>query len=275
METPAVVLHIPHASVRIPPEVQDQFVLGDADLERELLLMTDRYVDELFALPAGEAVTVRHQVSRLVLDPERFEDDAREGMARVGMGAVYTATHEGDPERRPLRRPLEAGEREALLEDYYRPHHARLERAVGEALRVHHRCLVIDAHSFPERPLPYEKLACGDDEPRWKHRPAVCLGADAKGSLPGGKSHTPLWLQAAAYDAFAAHFDPVVFDRPFAGAMVPLRYYGRDARVASVMVEVRRDQYMNEVTGERRPDFEQTAASIRAAVRELVAAASR
>ncbi len=80
--------------------MRDQFVLGDAELERESLLMTDRYVDELFALPADEAVTVRHEVSRLVLDPERFERRRRtEPMERVGMGAVYHATHEGDPAR--------------------------------------------------------------------------------------------------------------------------------------------------------------------------------
>jgi N-formylglutamate deformylase len=41
----------------------------------ELLHMTDGYVDELFALPAAEAVTVAYPVSRLVCDPERFEVD--------------------------------------------------------------------------------------------------------------------------------------------------------------------------------------------------------
>ncbi len=78
--------------------MRDQFVLGDAELERELLLMTDCYVDELFALPGAEAVTVGHDVSRLVLDPERFGDDADEPMAGVGMGAVYTAPGEKLPD---------------------------------------------------------------------------------------------------------------------------------------------------------------------------------
>ena len=260
--TPApLILHVPHASLHIPPETREQFALSDADLERELLLMTDRYVDELFALPADEAVTVRHEVSRLVLDPERFEDDAHEEMGRVGMGAVYTATHEGDPERRPLRRPLAYGEREALLARYYRPHHERLERAVEEALRDHGRCLIVDAHSFPAWPLPYEKLVWPEEDPRWKHRPAVCLGSDL--------THTPLWLQAAAYEAFAARFGSVVFNRPFAGTIVPLRYYGQDVRVASIMAEVRRDQYMDEENGEKLLDFERTATRIRDAVRSM------
>jgi len=261
---PAVVLHVPHASTVVPADVRDQFALDDAELERELLLITDHFVDELFALPADEAATVRHEVSRLVLDPERFEDDADEPMAQVGMGAVYTATHLGDASGRPLRRPLGSDEREALLARHYRPHHARLERAVTEALRAHGRCLIVDAHSFPSRPLLYERRIWSESDPRWRHRPAVCLGSDA--------SHTPLWLQAAAYDAFAARFGSVVFDRPFAGTLVPLRYYRRDARVASIMVEVRRDQYLDEASGEKSPAFDDVAAAIRAAVLEMTAA---
>jgi N-formylglutamate amidohydrolase len=42
-------------------------------------------------------------------------------------------------------------------------------------------------------------------------------------------------------------------NRPFAGALVPNAYYGRDQRVQSVMIEVRRDLYMDERTGERTP----------------------
>ena len=33
--------------------------MSDEELERELLLMTDWYTDELFALPASDAVTIR------------------------------------------------------------------------------------------------------------------------------------------------------------------------------------------------------------------------
>jgi N-formylglutamate deformylase len=73
--TPALLLHDPHSSTVIPAGVRDQFVLSDAELERELLLMTDRHVDELLTLPAAGAVTVRQGVSRLVCDPERFEGD--------------------------------------------------------------------------------------------------------------------------------------------------------------------------------------------------------
>ena len=264
MTTPGLILHSPHSSTVIPAGVRDQFVLGDAELEHELLLMTDRYVDELFALPAAEAVTVRHRVSRLVCDPERFERDEDEEMAGIGMGALYTRTHAGDPAK-PLRRELSGEERRTLLDAYYRPHHTRFEQATSDALRVHGRCLIVDAHSFPQRPLPYEKSIRPDDL-RWKHRPAICLGTDG--------FHTPLWLQAAAFDAFEARFESVAFDRPFDGTIVPMRFYRRDARVCSIMIEVRRDQYMDEQTGKKLPGFDEVAAQIQTAVREVAAAAA-
>ena len=81
---PAVVIHIPHSSTVIPPEYRDQLVLSDDDLAAELVRMTDAYTDELFALASDTATTIQFPVSRLVLDPERFEDDQQESNLSVG-----------------------------------------------------------------------------------------------------------------------------------------------------------------------------------------------
>ena len=35
-------------------------------------------------------------------------------------------------------------------------------------------------------------------------------------------------------------------NEPFAGSYIPLRHFGRDNRVSSVMVELRRDTYMRD-----------------------------
>ncbi|WP_369125167.1 MULTISPECIES: N-formylglutamate amidohydrolase [unclassified Cryobacterium] len=40
---------------------------------------------------------------------------------------------------------------------------------------------------------------------------------------------------------------------PFAGAYVPLKQYQMDARVSSVMLEIRRDVYLTEATLEVKP----------------------
>ena len=58
----------------------------------------------------------------------------------------------------------------------------------------------------------------------------------------------------------------VEIDRPFAGALVPLRWYGTDHRVASLMIEVRRDVYLDEATGQPGAAFDAVSASLRRAV---------
>ena len=91
----ALIVHVPHASVAIPADVVGAFLLTPDRLEHELLVMTDRYTDELFALPADVATTVRFPVSRLVVDPERFMDDGLESMSAKGMGVIYERTANG------------------------------------------------------------------------------------------------------------------------------------------------------------------------------------
>lgn len=163
--SPPAVIHVPHASTIIPTEVRHQFVLSDAELSAEGRLMTDHLTDELFAMPSKMATTIRFPVSRLVVDPERFESDSRERMTAHGMGGVYERT----AGQRPLRRALSAEERGQLIERWYRPHHAALPAAVSTALTTRGVCLVIDAHSFPSVVLPYEEDQRSD-------RPDICIG---------------------------------------------------------------------------------------------------
>ena len=57
--------------------------------------------------------------------------------------------------------------------------------------------------------------------------------------------------------------------RPFAGALVPAKHYRADDRVKSLMIEVNRRLYMNEVSGERLISF----GSMKRALGNLLAAA--
>jgi N-formylglutamate amidohydrolase len=226
-------------------------VLSDSALTRELLLLTDWYTDELFALPNADAVAVRHPVSRLVLDPERFLDDTQESMAARGMGVVYTRTSDGEV----LRNPPTASEREALIGRYYKPHHARLSEAVRDAMDVHGYSLVIDCHSFPNRPLP-----CHDY--RESDSPDICIGTDS--------FHTPSWLRDMAKDAYESAGWTVAVDHPFRGALVPLEHFGLTPKVHAIMVELNRRLYMDEQTGAKLPTFSAVANANREILLRLI-----
>lgn len=239
-----VVLHIPHDSVVIPPAVREQFVLDDQALATELVRMTDHRTLEIFADRRSSAAIVRAEVSRLVVDVERFPDDEVEPMAARGMGAVYTATSH----LQPLRRSLHGDEREALMRTYYRPHHARLEAAVSDALAHCGACLVLDCHSFAGTALPYEMAA-----PRT--RPDICIGTDP--------FHTPPALADAFAESFGRESWSLALDDPFAGALVPSSRYLADQRVSAVMVEVNRRLYIDEATATPLTDFAEVARQVR------------
>ncbi len=235
-----VVAHVPQAGTWIPPEVRAGILLDDEDLARELLVMTDHHTDALFGWTTRHgARALVNQWSRLVLDPERFEDPAVEPMERVGQGVVYTRTSDG----RPLRDPDPVA-REALVERCYRPWHRALAALVGEALEAAGTCLVLDCHSFGTIPLPSETDRSPD-------RPDVCVGTD--------DHHTPSELADALESALRDQGFRVRRDSPFSGAMVPADRDRTDPRVRSVMLEVRRGIYCDEATGELLPGWTDVA----------------
>ncbi|WP_320777240.1 N-formylglutamate amidohydrolase [Streptomyces sp. CRN 30] len=246
-----VILHVPHSSRAIPAGVREGIVLDDGALDRELDHITDAHTARIAAEAAVRSAATPwqfvNQLSRLVVDPERFPDE-REEMLSVGMGAVYTRTT-----HREVLRP--AGyDGEPLVERYFRPYAAAVTDAVAERLEAVGRAVVIDVHSYPTEPLPYELHSDGP-------RPPVCLGHD--------DFHTPAELLDEARKAFDG-FGGTAVNSPFAGAYVPLRYYGNDPRVSALMIEIRRDVYMTEPGGPAGPGL----GAVAKALAELVDAVS-
>lgn len=220
------IVHVPHSSTRIPDDVRPQLLLDDDALTEELRLMTDARTDEL-AMLAAELVSARpwlfvNRLSRLVVDPERLPNDFEELYA-VGMGAVYSRTSGGVL----LRDPEEEAER-SLLTRFFTPYAEALADLVDERLSATGRVVLVDLHSYPVQALPYERHQDA-------RRPPVCVGVDA--------DHTPEALVERVTRAFSG-IGQVVVNEPFAGSYIPLRHFGRDNRVASVMVELRRDTYL-------------------------------
>ncbi len=245
-----LLLHLPHDATFIPPDARADFLLPEPELRAESLRLTDAHTAALYAEGLAPEDFVRAEVSRLVVDVERFADDAQERCAKVGMGATYVRTADG----RPLR-ALTPQRRAELMARHYWPHHRALDEAAAARLARFGRCLLLDAHSYPTGPLPTQ-LASG---------PSPEIGV---GTQPG---HTPPALRDFAVDFFRGRGYDVGVDVPFSGAMVPNSCFGREPRLWSVMIEVRRDLYMDEATGERHDGF----ARIQSVLKDLRAVLAR
>jgi N-formylglutamate amidohydrolase len=165
-----------------------------------------------------------NNLSRLVFDPERFDDPSEE-MESVGMGVVYTKTSD----QKPLR-AVTSSERAQLVAEYYQPYSAELSKLVSRTLELHGQVIIIDLHSYAKEALEYElhkDLA----------RPEICLGIDS--------FHTPKSLIDSASRAFGGF--EIGHNAPFAGTYVPLEHYQSEPMVHSIMIEIRKDTYQSEV----------------------------
>ncbi|WP_319522416.1 N-formylglutamate amidohydrolase [uncultured Desulfosarcina sp.] len=233
-----MIFHIPHASFDIPVDLRSTLLIDDQALMEELSVMTDAHVDDLFGCHAGEEDTiVAFQASRLIVDPERFTDDALEIMAWVGLGVIYEQTSSGDR----LRNTPSLEDRDELIRRFYVPHHKRLNEATAEALGRYGSALILDCHSFPSTPLPFEF----DQNP---DRPDICIGTDP--------AHTPRFLIEAAKQAASDEGLTCRINKPSDGSLVPTHYWQHDKRVLSIMIEINRSLFMDEATGERSDQYE-------------------
>ena len=218
-----VVLHVPHSSRIIPAKVRKEIKLTEDDLAFELDEMTDTDTDLLAfrakALAQVQPWIFKNNLSRLVIDPERFPDD-REIMNEIGMGAVYLRSSTGAPIR-----DVDSNRDQELLREYFYPYALAFESLIHERFIALGAVTIIDVHSYriTEHPNGLHKGA---------RRPPVCLGTDA--------FHTPAWLVELASQEFSA-LGEIVANEPYAGTYVPLSFYEKERKVTSVMMENRED----------------------------------
>ena len=92
-------------------------------------------------------------------------------------------------------------------------------------------CLIIDGHSFPAWPLPYELQQTA-------FRPDFCLGTD--------DFHTPEELVERVEKELESYGYSTARDQPFSGTIVPMQHYRKNQRVQSLMIEINRWLYLGE-----------------------------
>lgn len=235
--TNPVLLHAPHGSDTIPDLALGSLLIDEKEITEELLAMTDAHTGTLASelcrsLGDNSPFAFINNISRLATDPERFPDD-REEMNAVGMGAVYTRGSQGQPIR-----DYNAVVEKRLLDEYFFPYTRAMSFFVKNVLAIHKRAVILDLHSYASSPLLYEMR-------QEDLRPQICLGTDSV--------HTPPLLLDKVTAVFTKAGYEVGTNAPFSGTYVPDEFYGKDPSVMSLMLEIRRDMYMDETTGKAIP----------------------
>jgi N-formylglutamate deformylase len=227
-----VVIHVPHAADYIPAHCRADFVLNEAELVGEIATMVDHFTDVIAESAVAKGAHVfQNNVCRLVVDPERYPNDADEMAAVWGMGAVYTHTQDG---RRLRRENWNAMDRAGRMDEFYQPYHQAMRDLVRELRqRFRQPVHILDLHSFPDAPFPYET----DTGPR----PLYCVGFEEHFAPP---MWLAWWQELAAKHTQAAVPDTgrdfVAFNRPFSGAFVPAGLADPEKDVRALMVEINR-----------------------------------
>ena len=210
-----ILIHVPHASTYIPEAYRRAALIPQDELEEENHFMCDTGILELIP-PAFAENTVVFPYSRLYCDVERFRDGS-EPMEAYGMGYIYTHDSKG----REMFRPTE--EHRKQVSAVYDRHHAELNRRAAEILKEHHRCLIIDLHSFSNATV--NRLF------GWTDFPDVCIGTE------------PDYYSGELVDSICGFCKSlglsVEKNYPYRGSLVPNRYYGgKGTGIVTVMLEI-------------------------------------
>ena len=229
--TKQLILHIPHSSENIPHT--RGYVVNRAIIDEEILKLTDWHTDDLFSFE--DSIDVKANFSRVFCDTERFSDDSQEVMAKFGMGVLYEKADDGS-----VIRKINQEVRDSILNEYYWPHHEKLNKAVEKQLNAHGKALIIDCHSFPN--IPFNR-SLNTRMPR----PDFNIGTDS--------FHTPNYLIELSKDFFTEKGYTIGIDWPYSGSIVPLKYYKQNKNVESIMLEVNRRLYLKEGTNEKSENY--------------------
>lgn len=203
-----LIFHIPHTSDYIPN--LNRYKLPKPDLDVENLQSMDIDVDGIFNIDGVE----KHicNFSRIFCDVEKLLKN--EPMDEVGRGIMYTHTIDGKPMRE-----FNHHDYWNIITQYYIPYHTELTRKVNDILTSEGVVRIIDCHSYNGFDNEFD----------------FCIGTD--------DFHTPKYLSDYVIQFFENKGFKVGVNSPYSGTYVPMKFYGNERRVESVMVEVNKKLY--------------------------------
>jgi N-formylglutamate deformylase len=260
-QTIPFVYNSPHSGRIYPPEFIAQSRLEGISIRRS----EDHYVDELFgaAVDLGAPLLLANfpraylDVNRepYELDPRMFDGllppYANINSLRVagGLGTIPRIVAE-NMEIYARRLPVQEGlER---VESVYKPYHSTLRRLIARTHVQFGFGVLIDCHS-----MPGNVRVAGSNA-----RPDFIIGDRYGTSASAELSRTAIGILEEM--GFAA-----IRNKPYAGGFIT-EHYGRPSRgLHALQIEVNRSIYVDEVTLEKRPDFDIVATAVTSFMRQM------
>jgi len=213
------IFHIPHASTSLP----DLDGYNKDLINNEIIKLTDWATDEIFDIPNTSKVVANF--SRIYCDIERFSDDEKEPMSKLGRGFYYTKTDNNSDLRK-----LNKKHKQYVYDNFYKPHHDKLNDIVYDKLMLFNTAIIIDCHSFSNTPFESDLI-------KEENRPDICIGVD--------EFHTPKYLVERFVNHFSKLGYSVQINNPYSGTIVNSNSYLKNKDVQSIMIEINRKLYMD------------------------------
>lgn len=223
-----IIINIPHSSVKLAFE--HLFLCSQEDARKEAYKLADLYTDEM-VYDNPEYKKVQASISRIVVDTERFVEDKDEPASKYGMGVIYTHSCAGDR----IKQIPNQETRTELLNKFYYPHHQMLESYTEESLNKYDKAIIIDLHSYPAS----YRIGLQTDK-----QPDICIGFDP--------FHYDEAICQKIIDFCKHNHFTCGINEPFAGSIVPIKYYQNNNKVISFMLEIKRSLYMDEQTYQKK-----------------------
>ncbi len=216
-----IIFHIPHSSLKIPKKYWNICLKDKSYIEKTNIFLSDYLTDKLIPNKSHKLI---FKYSRLFCDVEKFINDKKEIMAKIGMGVIYT--HDCDnkiaiPNKRYKKK---------IIKSYYKKHHNKLDKIVTTALHKYQNCLIIDFHSFSDEMV--KKLFNINDTPD------ICIGTD--------EFYTNKKLLNFTIEYFKKNGYSVYINNPYAGTIIPNKYLNKkEEKISSIMLEINKKLYLN------------------------------
>lgn len=234
-----VILSIPHGGFGVPDELAGRLAVTDTDIYNEC----DLWIEELFDFSAcGPSTGRASEVLAKVTTPiARALVDVNRPSAELDNpdGPVKSQTSYG---RTTCASPLELDVKQQLVQKYWQPYHAALERALAEHGRE--AKLFLDCHNMAQTgPTTY-----GDPGAK---RPLICLAnlGAADGSAQSPKrpiSCDPAFIRRAA-DIAEGVFAGIALLEPQPGPQPPLVAINRPYPGGYILIEYARQREEREL----------------------------